>query len=125
MREIKFRALHVENKEMVYFNNDKLVSDVYQMNHLACLIRGDYGDVLMQFTGLLDKNGREIYEGDILRGWIYNPKELHVVKYISDKYNCGFMASSTEGLGKIHVWYDGLEVVGNIHENPDLLEGLK
>ena len=66
MREIKFRAWHEQGKEMVYFKNEKLVNDQYQMQHLAHLINGDYGDVLMQYTELKDRNDVEIYEGDLL-----------------------------------------------------------
>lgn len=62
MREIKFRAWDKENSEMTLFtfddvssgqvgNNDQYISEM----------------VVMQYTGLLDKNGKEIYEGDIIR----------------------------------------------------------
>lgn len=51
MREIKFRAWHKENKEMVYFDPSILVRDVYQSQALCVLMR-DKSEFLMQFTGL-------------------------------------------------------------------------
>jgi len=75
MRDIKFRAWHVENKTMVNFDNKKVIKDQYQMAHLCELIAGTHKDgCLMQFTGLTDKNGVDIYEG----GYYQQRKELHV-----------------------------------------------
>lgn len=117
-REIKFRAWH-RVEETILFVGDKF-GTTDPLDCCGYLQEGQPVD-LMQYTGLKDKNGVEIYEGDIVSGWTHNPSEPHVVKYISDKYNCCFMASSVSGHGKIHVWYDGLEVIGNIYENPELI----
>lgn len=72
----------------------------------------------MQSTGLKDKNGTEIYEGDIVKN-IYD--EIYVVKWfdagfhLEEKYNGGF------DYFELH-FGDNKEVIGNIYENPELLE---
>lgn len=125
MREIKFRAWDKENKEMLEVEN--LHFDEYHNNEMTIrtTMYNDYFDtedmILMQYTGLHDKNGKEIYEGDIVDNGYNN---IGVVKY--GEYNC----SCCEG---VYGWYvDGgdirqaecfLEVIGNIYENPDLLKG--
>lgn len=121
MREIKFRAWDAESKEML--------SDVYdgmmiQMNNGQLGLYDDVGEFieldypLMQFTGLLDKNGREIYEGDIVTGWTAGKD---VVKY--DERNARFTPIW------IQLWNDDIrdsmiEVIGNIYESPNLLENV-
>jgi uncharacterized phage protein (TIGR01671 family) len=67
--------------------------------------------VLMQCTGLKDKNGVEIYEGDILK----TPVWTGVVEW--DK-----ATASSISKGVDTIMWDMCEVVGNIHENPELLE---
>ena len=117
--ELKFRCFCLYNREMLYSDRHYPNLEAYFGDQSS--ETSDY----MQFTGLKDKNGVEIYAGDIVNGWNNNPSGIHIVEYVSDKYNCGFMARDVNGLGKIHVWYDGLKVIGNIYENPELLEQSK
>lgn len=83
-------------------------------------LRSEYEDVpLMQFTGLTDKNGKEIYEGDIVR-FIYNstPQEEHIGKV---EFNTDGMGYTFDGLYIEPTPRETMEVIGNIYENKDLL----
>lgn len=96
---------------------------------------------LMQYTGLKDKNGVEIYEGDILHEYEevthsfseskdYIADNLHTVKYVIDHLGAHFLACSRPTRYYIDkdedytIWIDTntMEVIGNIYENPELLE---
>lgn len=122
MRQIKFRAWHAESQEMVNFSNEKLCTDEYQRAHLAGLMAGKYGDVLMQFTGLLDANGVEIYEGDILNSdyfsgnlEIYYCEEIASYLFKSSAINGGFAG--------FHQYESkNFAVIGNIYQNQEPLE---
>lgn len=124
MRELKFRAWDKNNKRYRY-KHSFILSDTGKV------IEYDNGErlympyIVEQYTGLKDRNGEEIYEGDVLGGdwlecyiaWCNKCKQFQMFTVF------GCMACS----GDVH-WYevvedDGkLEVIGNIHENPELLE---
>jgi uncharacterized phage protein (TIGR01671 family) len=116
MREIKFRAWDGKRSEIIYFDF-QLLHDESRMFYNE-QIKGNH---IMQFTGLHDKNGREIYEGDIVSAAFYeNPLEILTIEWV----HSGFLICDKPGKGyplNIHGLHD-IAVEGNIHENPELLK---
>lgn len=125
MREIKFRAWDTELKMMVY-ENEQTGDTGYETNPVKAvntIINEDYAEYIwMQYVGVKDKNGKEIYEGDICKSVDKEFKgSIGVVKY-SEK-DCWFGLR----IGKYTTIFIGtdfsmVEVIGNIHENPELLQ---
>jgi uncharacterized phage protein (TIGR01671 family) len=123
MRTIKFRG---RTNEGNWVFGDLLTN---QSEILA--YKGQYSvdkDTIGQFTGLLDKNGKEIYEGDIIEGQRYR----HVIRY--EEKETAFMAVLLPEYSWVrndcHISQEwviefGKRVVGNIHDNPELLEALR
>jgi len=137
MREIKFRGVDVENNSFVFgklvFNNviktsEKVFEFGGQYSHDKTEdIKVDY-KTIGQFTGFKDSKGVEIYEGDILQ----------YTEELEGEYICGqkdwflkviwendgwYLLSGCETVGgKPEEFNDYLEVIGNIHENGDLLK---
>lgn len=142
-REIKFRAW--EDNKMYYqvrcggmFDGIPTAPDVWDEG------AGDWSNLtgqpytkVMQYTGLKDKNGKEIYEGDIVKGY-YDEFDTYFaennrheftsdVKYITNSFKVD--RDTVNGEGRIRnygyqgVWdSETVEVIGNIYENPELLE---
>lgn len=127
MREIKFRAWDSDEKTMcpvyeLHFGERIIVARVNARNGKMLLVFSDETN-LMQYTGVKDKNGVEIYEGDIIRGHTGRYKVDCVVRWSSG--NCGFIAVPTITERTYLCLNPGstksYEVIGNIYENPELV----
>lgn len=116
MREIKFRAWSTKHKIMFPHESFDEETDLSMLND-------EESDVVyMQFTGLHDKNGKEIYEGDIVRWHVNGITRDGIVDYV-DEAACFDMKNLNDDFYVCNDWFRGeYEVLGNIYENPELLE---
>lgn len=135
MRELKFRAWSKTSKEYNYkvlVGNNNPKDKNYTCNSILSdgkwLHFDEFCGDIEQYTGLKDKNGTEIYEGDICSFFTKNGKCVGVVEWLDDLASFGlrmaknnFLYTFSE-LNIMRVDLDTLEVAGNIHENPELLK---
>ena len=113
-REIRFRAWDKEEKKMNYFDLMDLWHDMAD---------GNCDDEVMQFTGLHDKNGKEIYEGDIVKtdeGFI-GLVEFGRFPYVADIEDYGYFIKAHEYFKLTANTCQAVEIIGNIYENPEQL----
>lgn len=123
MKELKFRAWDIERE--CYLDKTELAGITPDGKYILYIeeeeisrleVEDDY--IVEQYTGLKDKNGKEIYEGDIASVRNKNHKneyDIGLVEFGKAAFRCPFL------LGKYHSGQ--VEVIGNVHENADLLKG--
>lgn len=117
MREIKFRAWDKEEKRWYDFESGDL--DYEGNNPTIAFFNLTDNLVVMQFIGLKDKKGKEIFEGDK----VYVPwNGFGIVKFSYGKFIIKGKDGKTTDLS---THWDTCEVLGNIYENPELLEDQK
>jgi hypothetical protein len=116
-REIKFRAwngLYMTTSGIMFSSTD---GEIFTAANMP----------VMQFTGLHDKNGKEIYEGDIVRYnhsvAQYNFPLIYVAKVVYWNEHCKFRLEGNNSTD-LHedIFWSEIEVIGNIWENPELLK---
>lgn len=136
MREIKFRAWDKSNEEMINFDEIEGINFegeflyIGTSKNLECILGFEFAE-LMQYTGLKDKHGKEIYEGDLCKSyngyiqevvwkdnsWMYKMK-------VNKKYQGeAYVEIVYSSMGDTSHRNFGDEIIGNIYENPELLEG--
>ncbi len=135
-REIKFRAWDINNRVMLHSSEGESPKDAsedfllviqngvlyWDIPDMGCYGGGEWTRKqgkfeIMQYTGLKDKNGNEIYEGDVIGGlreshW-HNGKHVVLEKVEWNHFKSGFCITNDD--------MKDCEVIGNIHDNPELL----
>lgn len=81
-------------------------------------------ETIGQYTGLTDKNGKKIFEGDIVKHFNASDVGVDIGKVCWDDKYCQFYRTSNSGMYNYRVGADcSYEVIGNIYDNPELLKG--
>lgn len=130
MRELKFRMFIKSLNEMV--DNDKIKEACGGLIKAARIVTGidgkgglylpteDKDIVFMQYTGLKDKNGKEIYKGDI----VFQHGSICVIESCIGGFDCRMVKGPHSGTTFVfsYLHSKSCEVIGNIYDNPELLE---
>ena len=82
----------------------------------------DENAIIMQATGLLDKNGQEVFVGDIIKCTRGCPHEVYLEKEYGGTYVGGMPAIYLKGIREGYAWTGDEEIVGNVYQTPELLE---
>lgn len=120
MREILFRGKRIDNGEWAYgdLRHWKVDSVGIHQNEWGRTFKVEL-ETVGQYTGLIDKNGKRIFEGDILN--------IEFSETVVENAVIGYVGASFYGSTSSDDWeldgYCNFEIIGNIHDNPELLKG--
>ena len=116
MRKILSRGKSIDNNQWIYGYYDKSTDCIIDKNNSAFIV--DFGTI-GHFTGIVDKNGNKIFEGDIVNIKGYTEP---LIIYVNNDYSCYALG---EGEEKIYIQGSNTKnvvVIGNIYDNPELME---
>lgn len=135
MREILFRGKTLSEKwvEGAYYKQELFYGDKEDAHIIITskeTLDNDFAleryivipETVGQYTGLTDKNGKKIFEGDIVKGYEKKFTEDVIFTVVFDEY-CRYMIVSNYGHYLLARNHEDVEVIGNIHDNPELLKG--
>ena len=133
MREILFRGKRKDNGEWIegdllhdrfIFSNEKICriyNEESKLTHRQDIV---IPETVGQYTGLTDKNGKKIFEGDIVKDSFLLGKVVYATPQDGFDGIAGFMVDDVfDGLQNYNDFWNQVEVIGNIHDNPELLKG--
>lgn len=136
MREVLFRGKKVNKDKWIYGAPVKgtpedesemlIIESVFECEEYLC--RGCNFDPVIpetvgQFTGLTDKNGKKIFEGDIVKEIFIKDSRTYKVEFSTEYGNCGFLPfCKSDCYGEPITKAKDCEIIGNIHDNPELFE---
>lgn len=123
-REYKFRIWNEEMRKMKYLN-DIHDSFYFDRNGNACYfnLQAGYGGIPMQYTGMRDHKGVEIYEGDIISMEAMTPGAPSIVGEVQFEESCYWVVNEKQEKG-VCLFQEGvyIEILGNVFENLELLK---
>ena len=123
MRELSFRIWDKKEKTMFLSPIEIEHLGSWFDAHLAGAIADTGNKIVMQYTGLKDKNGKEIYEGDVVRVFQpFNVPTKAIVELNDGCFELKGIELTWRDYVKCFVVNHAIEIIGNIHDNPELLE---
>ncbi len=128
MREVEFKAKRKDNGEWVYGSLEHITEtykgediqecDIYQIVTYDGIGFDVIPETIGQYAGLKDKNGKKIFEGDIVKAFYFEKEVIGKIEFV---YGTFALTNSAISDNQLFI-FEKLEVIGNVHDNPDLLE---
>ena len=123
MREIEFRGKRKDNGKWIYGSLliDEIQNSYVIVDNQEGIGREVVPETIGQYTGLKDKNGKKIYEGDIVKAFYFETEVTGKIEFI---YGTFALTNSEISDNQLFI-FEKLEVIGNVWDNPELIDKSK